>query len=52
MRGEKIQKALELASINSAHVVTFYNAQDGLQGYKTLEKIREENPEIRATKED
>ena len=52
MKGEKIQKALELAAINSAYVVTYFNAQEGLQDYKTLEKIREENPELKAIKVD
>ncbi len=48
IQGKNILHALECASINSGHVVTCYNAQDGLQEEEKLEKIRKENPEYKA----
>ena len=46
--GKDILTALEMASINSGHVVTCYNAQDGLLEYDKLEKLQKENTEYKA----
>ena len=42
-----IMTALELASINSGYVVTFYGAQEGLLPLEKLIAIKEENPEYK-----
>ncbi|MCQ2958141.1 MAG: carbohydrate kinase family protein [Candidatus Gastranaerophilales bacterium] len=52
MKKEDIKTCLELASINSGHVVTCYNAQDGLQNYDKLLEIRKENPDFKAIEVD
>ena len=46
--GKDVLSALELASINSGYVVTFYGAQEGLLSLDKLMEIKAENPDYKA----
>lgn len=46
--GNDIMTSLELASINSGHVVTFYGAQEGLLTSEKLSEIKKSNPDYKA----
>ena len=47
IKGKDILTALEFAAINSGHVVTCYNAQDGLLKYDKLVELSQENHEYK-----
>jgi len=46
--GHDILTSLELASINSGYVVTFYGAQEGLLPLDKLLEIKKQNPDYKA----